>query len=58
MQVITTEEFESLMYCSAMPIIEKVIKQKRRFSQLLYDENMTLVASRIITHKGTVCKMS
>jgi hypothetical protein len=56
MRKITTSEFEALLYCSASPIIEKVIKQKRKFSQLLYDHNMKLIATRTITHNGTVCK--
>jgi len=51
---ITKEQFEQIQYRTCMPIIEKIIKTKRKFSRLLYNENMELIATQTIMYTGSV----
>jgi hypothetical protein len=57
MQKITKEQFEQIQYRTRMPVIEKIIRKKRKFSRLLYDQHMELIATQTITHAGSVYKL-
>jgi hypothetical protein len=54
---ITKEKFEKIQYRTCMPVIEKIIKKKRKFSRLLYNQDMDLIATQTITYKGAVYKL-
>ena len=57
MQVISKEQFEQIQYRTCMPVIEKIIRKKRKFSRLLYNQHMELIATQTITHVGSVYKL-
>jgi len=57
MRLISREQFELIQYRTRMPVIEKIIRKKRKFSRLLYDQHMDLIATQTITYKGVVYKL-